>query len=312
MSHILLVSQQVAVLFLLMAVGFACRRLKYLNDVAVKGIIELLVVIVTPAVIVNVFSRPFNAAELGGLFQSAILALIIHVVGILMAECLFRREKDDTRVVLRLASVFSNSGFMGIPMEKAILGDIGVFYGVVYMVVFHVVLWSYGLRRMKKSRVAPGESLKMMFVNPGTIGIALGLIVFLLPGTLPEVLARPIDALSDLNTPLAMIVIGYYLADTRLVSALSSRGTLLALSLQLVAMPLVFLALAYPFVRFGFDAMPIKALLIAVSAPTAAMVSMFAAKYDRDVETSVALVSSSTALSMLTMPPIIVLALTLY
>lgn len=312
MSHALLVSQQVAVLFLLMAVGFACRRLRLFGEVAIKGMIDLLVVVVTPAVIVNVFSRPFSAAELGGLAQAAILALMIHIVGILLAECLFRREKDDTRVVLRLASIFSNSGFMGIPMEKAILGDIGVFYGVVYMVVFHVVLWSYGLSRMKKSRVTPGESLRMMFVNPGTIGIALGLVVFLLPGTLPSVLALPIDALSDLNTPLAMIVIGYYLADTRLAAALSSRGTVLALALQLLGMPLVFLLLARPFLALGFDAMPIKALLIAVSAPTAAMVSMFAAKYDRDVETSVALVSSSTALSIFTMPPIIVLALALY
>ena len=48
---------------------------------------------------------------------------------------------------------------------------------------------------------------------------------------------------------------------------------------------------------------------IAASAPVAAMVSMFAVRYGRDVDAAVAVVSGTTALSILTMPPVIALAL---
>ena len=50
-----LVSKQVGVLFALMVVGFLCNRRKLLNAVAIKGITELLVLIVTPCVIVHSF-----------------------------------------------------------------------------------------------------------------------------------------------------------------------------------------------------------------------------------------------------------------
>ena len=51
------------------------------------------------------------------------------------------------------------------------------------------------------------------------------------------------------------------------------------------------------------------ALVTAASAPVAAMVSMFASKYERDVDLSVGLVSGTTLLSIITMPPVIALAM---
>ena len=44
-------------------------------------------------------------------------------------------------------------------------------------------------------------------------------------------------------------------------------------------------------------------------APVAAMVSMFATKFGRDVDTGVAVVSGTTLASIVTMPPVIALAM---
>ena len=49
--------------------------------------------------------------------------------------------------------------------------------------------------------------------------------------------------------------------------------------------------------------------MIASSAPVAAMVTMFASKYERDVDLSVGLVSGTTLLSIATMPPVIALGM---
>ena len=64
-----------------------------------------------------------------------------------------------------------------------------------------------------------------------------------------------------------------------------------------------------PFVLM--DRIMMLALVTAASAPVAAMVSMFAAKYGRDTEVSSGLVSVTTLLSIVTMPPIIALAMTI-
>lgn len=53
----------------------------------------------------------------------------------------------------------------------------------------------------------------------------------------------------------------------------------------------------------------VLALVTAASAPVAAMVSIFASKYGRDVDMSVGLVSGTTLLSMLTIPVVISVAM---
>lgn len=56
--------------------------------------------------------------------------------------------------------------------------------------VFNLVLWSYGLLEMSGDRRS--LSVKKLVFNPGMIGLAAGLVVFLLPFPLPEVFAVPI------------------------------------------------------------------------------------------------------------------------
>lgn len=311
MENFLLVFERVAILFLLMGVGLWCRRSKLLGDTAVKGVVDLLVIVVTPAVIVDVFARDFDPAMLKGLGIAAILSFAIHFAAILFAKLTIHEQNRDTEPVLKLAIVFTNSGFMGIPMERAILGDVGVFYGVVYMVVFNLLIWSYGIKMMRRGIGSRARMIRSVLLNPGTIGLALGLLVFLMPYKLPEVIKLPVGNLADLNTPLAMIIIGYYLGGAKLGIALKRFKTIFAMFARLVIVPLAFIAAIYP-LKSSIDPMIVLALAIAVSAPTAAMVSMFAAKFNRDVDTSVALVSASTALSIITMPIIIALALTLF
>ena len=290
-EHLLLVATQVGVLFALMAVGALCRRLKLVDDAAVKGLVNVLVLVVTPALIVHAFQRDFDPSKLAALGTAFGIAFAAHLVLIAAATGLVRHRAADTRCVLRLATVFSNAGFMGIPLENALFGADGVFYGIVYVVVFNVVMWSWGFCTMKgvSLRGLGRAQLLTVFVNPGTVGIALGLPLFLGSVHLPAVVARPVELLSDLNTPVAMLVIGYYLAGARLGSVLRSGGE----------------------VRAHLDATMACALVTAASAPVAAMVSMFAAKFNRDVDMSVGLVSGTTLLSIVTMPAVIALAMAL-
>ena len=207
---------------------------------------------------------------------------------------------------MRFAVIFSNAGFMGLPLEYALLGPRGVFFGAVYVVMFNLMCWSWGVMVMRGE--VQGVKVRSFLVNPGTVGIALGLPLFFLPVRLPEVVRAPVHHLAGLNTPLAMIVIGYYLIGARLGRVARQPVVYVATAIRLVAYPLMVIAMMYPF-RHGLDRSMMLAITIGASAPVAAMVSMFATKFGRDVDTSVAVVSGSTLLSIVTMPPIIALAM---
>jgi len=308
-----LVSKQVGVLFALMVVGFLCNRRKLLNAVAIKGVTELLVLIVTPCVIVHSFiQQKFAPTLLGDLGWALAMSVFAHVVGAAIAFLCLHDRNPNRGGVLRFATIFSNAGFMGIPLEYALLGADGVFFGAMYVVVFNLVCWSLGVAVMCRGMKNVG--LRALFVNAGTVGVALGLPFFLFSLKLPEVVERPVAMLADLNTPLAMIMVGWYLAETDFRPVLRCGAAYGVAALRLVAVPLVVIA-AFAGVRAcvpALNSVMAVAISTAAAAPTAALTTVIAARYDKDVSTATSLVSGTTLLSILTMPPIVGFALWLF
>ena len=320
LENIILVSKQVGVLFALMSVGFFCNRRRLLNDVAIKGVTELLVLIVTPCVIIHSFiQQKFAVSLLGDLGWALAASVFAHVVGSVIA-LLCLHDRDTRREgVLRFAVIFSNAGFMGLPLEYAILGADGVFFGAMYVVVFNIACWTWGVAVMCKG--AKVTNLRSILVNPGTVGVTLGLPFFLFSMKLPEVVGRPLEMMADLNTPLAMIMVGWYLAESGKCKVESvkckMKGAFLIFkvgALRLVVVPLAVIG-AFVGIRACVPSLnPVMAVAIvtAASAPVAALTTVIAARYDRDVTTATGLVSGTTLLSILTMPPIIGFALWLF
>ena len=197
-----------------MAVGCLCNRCRLLNGVAIKGVTGLLMLIVTPCVIIHSFiQQTFSPSLLGDLGWALAVAVFAHVIGSAIAIICLHDRDARREGVLRFAVIFSNAGFMGLPLEYAILGADGVFFGAMYVVVFNLVCWTWGVAVMCRGAAT---NLRSILVNPGTVGVALGLPFFLFSVTPPEVVGRPIQMLADLNTPLAMIMVGWYLAEADL------------------------------------------------------------------------------------------------
>ena len=306
----LLTAQQVGVLFTLMAVGYVCRRRGLFSDAFVKGAVNLLLLVVTPCLIIHVFQRPFTKELLANLGMALAAAFFAHGVGLLFAETCFRRVDEMRKGILKFGTVFSNGGFMAIPLEYALLGAEGAFYGAVYVVVFNLLCWTYGLKVMCGH--LKDLDKRILFVNPGTIGITVGLPLFLTSTTLPQLIGEPIRYLSELNTPLAMIIIGYYLADARFSAYFRCAPALVASGLRLLVIPSIVLAVLMMIRGFGLDPVMAVALTASASAPVAAMDSMFAAKYSKDVDLSVGLVSVTTLISIITMPLIVGIAMSIF
>ena len=316
-----IVAQQVAILFVLMGFGAAMRKAGFFKENAIDGLVNVLLLVVTPCLIVDVFQRPFDPSMLKGLGVAFAIAVLAHAAVILVARCAVRHADENVRRPLCLAAVFSNAGFMGIPLEQAVLGNEGAFYGIVYVVVFNLFIWSWGHHLMKSEECkVKSEKCKVFHsslftlhsvLNPGTVGLALGAPLFFCSVKLPAVIGVPIHHMANLNTPLAMIVIGYGLCGARFGKVLRTGTLYVATAIRLVLCPLLVIAALYP-LRASLDRNLMLAMVIAASAPVAAMVSMFATKFRRDVDVSVAAVSGSTLLSVLTMPFVVAFAMEVF
>lgn len=317
MANLLISVQQVAILFVMMGVGFALRRLGLLRAKVIDGLVDLLLLVVTPCQIVEAFIRPYDTLAMQGLEWALVLSVASYLIMIGVACLVVRLHDHNRRGPLRMAVVFSNAGTLAIPLVNALFGNEGVFYAAVYMAVQNFFIWTWGYWMMKNdgTRMCWTESLQILnfrsLVNPGTIGIVLGLPVFMLSLRLPAVIGEPIRQIANLNTPLGMIVIGSCLKMPSVSSMLRMPESLVVAFFRLVGCPVLMILLLCPFWH-RFDRCMALSLVTAASAPVAATVSMFATKFNHNVGLSAALVSGTTLVSTLTMPLLIGLAWLLF
>ena len=301
LQDFLTVASQVLTLFLLIGVGVVCAKVKLLSDGAVKALANLVLYIATPCVIVKSCIREFDPAMLWGFLTVIAVAAATHGLLILLAKVVFRDKEEDRRRVFRVATVFSNAGYMAIPLQQAILGDVGVFYCAAYVIVFNVFLWTYGLAEMSgESRL----SVKKILLNPGVIGVVVGLLLFVLPIPVPALMVDGIGHLAALNTPVPMLIVGFYLAQTDLLAALKDGRSWLCMALRLVAAPAVALG---ALLLCGVRGDLLTSCMICIATPVATACTMFATRFDRNPRLSVNLVSLSTIVSVVTLPLMVAL-----
>ena len=147
--------------------------------------------------------------------------------------------------------------------------------------------------------------LRPLLLNPGVLSVAVAMVLYLVEITVPAFLMVPIQYLANLNTPLPMLVVGYQLSHANFRVALRGVSSWVTLVLRLVVLPLVSLGVCLA-LKVPHDLTLV--LLIAASAPPAALLSMFAARFGKDTSLTSSLVSVQTAISAITMPLMVGLA----
>lgn len=298
----LLVAQQVLMLYLIMAVGFVLGKARLIDDRGSVAMSNLVMYAVSPSILVVAFQRELDMASLRNFGLVLLVTLAVHILA--AVSVLLVRDKDPQRQsCLRFAVVFANCGFMGYPLMSAMLGSEGVFYGSAYVVVFTVLSWTLGVYIMTRDRHC--LAIKPIFCNPGTISVIVAMALYLLQIQLPEILLVPITHLSNLNTPLPMVVLGYQLSHANFRVALQGRGAWISMILRLVVLPLAALGLC---LLLNLPSGLTVVLVIAASTPPAALLGMFAARFGNDTALASSLVSVQTAFSAVTMPLIVGLA----
>lgn len=302
LENFLTVGQQVVILYILIAIGMVCGKTKFLSDGAISGMTNFVLYVISPCVMIKAFQRPFESALAGAFFQAAAFAAVMTILSYILVRFTLHHSDKRRERVYRFAVLFSNCAFMGLPLEEALLGDDGLFFGAACLAVFILFTWTMGLLVMSGDRSL--LSVKGLFLNPGIIGVVLGLILFFTSVTLPQVVSAPVEYLAALNTPVPMVIIGYHLSHARITPLLRDKRTWITIAERLIIVPLAGLALG---LVCHMDATALLASMIVLCPPTAAVCTMFAALYKQDAELSVSLVSLSTLLSIFTMPLIIVL-----
>ena len=299
----LTVAQQVLMLFILMGVGFLLGKLKLLNAQGSLCMSNVMLYAVVPCLVVSSFQRPLETEHLQNLGLSILLSLVVHIVMIGITAAVLRRTPKDRRGIYSLCAVMANCGFMAFPLQSALYGSLGVFYGSGYMVIFNIATWTYALYM-----AADGDKsvlkLRTVLLNPTIIALVVALALYLAEISLPNLLLTPISYISGLNVPMPMLIIGFHLSQANLKAALQDKGAFASIALRLIVSPLLTIGLC---LLLGMNSMVATVMVIAAATPAAAVVTMLVSKFGKNAPLSSSLVSIHTLCSALTIPVMVAL-----
>lgn len=297
-DQILILLEQIFIMFLLIAAGFGIYKWGMLTDGAVRELSGMLTKLIAPFVMICSFQREFDLELAKTLFLVLIGGLASFSLAIFLAAKLYPKSKFDNYVNRRMCATYSNNNFMAIPLLSAMFGSIGVFYASAHIVSSTLLTWIYTVPQLEGTPNAKPNMKKVLF-NPGTISLVFGLLLFVSPWKFPDPVFTAMNYIGSLNTPVAMIVLGCFLAQTNLKSCITDFDLYKISLVRLLLIPGIILVLL---LFIPLDETAKMSLLVAFSAPVAISVAMFAKVFESDYIYCTRAVALSTILSIITMP----------
>lgn len=198
---------QVAVLFILILVGYMIRKKGLLDEHCTSMISSLVMSIFLPSMIISSMQIEYNPNMAKKIFMLILISIFTYSVSILFSyflKFIFKSEKNLG--VYQYAIIFSNVAFMGYPVIEAVLGKEAIFYTAIFNLPFNVLAYTVGTYLLCKGNEEYSFSLKSL-VSPIILSIFIGLILFVFNIRLPEFLNKPIELLGSVTTPISMLVI---------------------------------------------------------------------------------------------------------
>lgn len=291
-------------MFIILLIGAFCYMKGLITKEGTKQLSVVELNLVNPILIFMSYQKDYESEMAHNLLWAFILSAVSYAVAIVLSYLLVSKKQKSFSIE-RFSVVYSNCGFIGIPLINGLFGAEGVLYLTAYVTFFNFLVWTHGLMTMKE-KIDFSSALKALKA-PSVIAIFLGLICYFTRLHLPSIPAQALQYISDMNTPLAMIIAGATAAQTNILAVFRKPRNYLICFYKLLAIPLI----AFLVIRlFNAPSIVCTTLTVAAACPVATTGIMFAITLDKNSEKCSEFFTMSTLLSALTLPLVTIIATT--
>lgn len=284
-------------LFLLVAAGIILRKKGILHEEAKAVLTDLVIYFILPCNIISSFLIEFNRKVIMEFAVILVIASLIQVVCLILANSLYKKEPDGRKKVLQYGTVCSNAGFMGNPIAEGVYGAQGLMFASIFLIPQRIVMWSAGVSYFTES---PDRKtvVKKVLTHPCIIAVYIGVFFLITQLKMPEFLENTIRGVGGCTTTVSMVLIGTILAEVKLKSILD-WGIVKYTVIRLFLIPfMVFISCRL----FSIDPMLSGVSILLAGMPAGSTTAILAAKYDGDYIFATKCVVVTTLLSLVTIP----------
>lgn len=207
----ILLAEQILSMFLTMIVGYIIVKIGLFKETDSKIISNMVVYICSPCVIIDAFQIELTDDKLQGLLIAVVAAICVHIV-MIGGTKLMEKPLHFNRIE-KASVIYSNSGYLLIPLVGNVLGKEWVFYTTAYNLVQTVLLWTHAVGIISKK---DEKNYKEIFLNPNMIAMFLGMLMFISRIRLPQVIGTCVSSFGDMISTASMLVIGMVIGNVDL------------------------------------------------------------------------------------------------
>jgi predicted permease len=199
----------------MIGIGFMLTEKGFFNEDTSKLFSKLVVKVSLPLMmIVNIpmrFSKEKLLDSLNGIIVAFLSILIIYFVAVIIAHTF--KIDDDKKGIFYVMFTFSNSIFIGLPINISLFGEDSATYVFLFYIANTSLFWTLGTYNIRKSgsnqakKISAIDSLKKI-LSPPLIGFLIGIILVLLDINLPEFIVNSFRYIGNITTALSMFFIG--------------------------------------------------------------------------------------------------------
>ncbi len=295
---------QMFALLIMIAAGVLAAK-KNMWDQHTNGKISKLIVnIFNPLLIVSSAANSVGQIPPERMLAVALIAAGMFAVFIVIGMILtpFFTKDPDQKKIYQLMFVFSNLGFIGIPVVNSILGASYVVYVSEFIMVYTLIFYTYGVAVMD-GKMDKG-SLKAM-VNPGTVCGVLAVVLILANIKLPDFILTAVSYLGNVTTPLALMAVGYMLAVSNPKIVFGNPKVYVFSVVKLLVIPLIL----FPVLKLlPIEGELLPLCMIMFGMPVGNMPLMLATEKNIDSGECASAILLSTVMCVITIPILLAIA----
>lgn len=307
---LMIILQQMGVICILVAIGIFLQKRGVIDSLTSKKLSAIVVDVCNPAMILaSILSGNITAGHsdlINAIILGAAFYTLLVIIGFIMPHIL--RVDRDKRKFYNLMCVYTNTGFLGIPVAKAILPANAIIYVIVINVFYSLFFYTHGLTILGNGPEDEGkkkENPLRHILNPGTVMAVLALVVFWFNLELPPILENTVEYVGNATVFLSMVLLGVSIARSKLLRSIKDARIWIFIVLRLIILPVIIILVMH---ALSFDKTAILGVALMAAVPVGNLPMIQAEKKGMDTTILSTAVAITTTVSIVTITALIAAA----
>jgi len=301
MDGLLNMLQSQAILMIYIVCGMYCRKKELIDDATKVKLIDLILKVTLPCMIFESFNQRLTPEILLRTAMVFTASMCVAAAALIVGKFAYRKFPEEKSSILRYATLVNNSGFLGLPLVQSVFGDTGLLYASIYVIPNRIMMWTAGMSIFTQSDRR--TKYRAILLNPCIITVYLGMIRRILDIPIPAFIDTGISKIGGITSPLSMMIIGTMLVGVDW-KGLFEPVIFYFSAIRLILLPIMALGLSR---IMGFDDLTTGVSVVMTAMPAGSTTALLAAKYGADEEFASRLVVSTTVMSLVTAPLLMLL-----